>query len=160
MTKRSNNSQQESGSYSGMESGMGGGSGNIMYLIAGGLIGAATALLFAPKAGVALRGDIADVTRKGYDGALDLTSRVKDQTGNLVQSIREKGTGLVDAASQKFSSTGTEAGSSADQSFGSTGSSGGSSLEQGAGSADDVLSLDEGDESRGNSGMSASNGVA
>ena len=149
MTKRSNNSQQESGSYSGLESGTGGGNGNMMYLIAGGLIGAATALLFAPKAGSALRGDIADVTRKGYGGALDLTSKVKDQTGTLVQSIREKGSELVDAASQKFGSATESAGESVN-----------SALDQGAGTANDVLSLDENDNSTGNSGMSASNGIA
>ena len=37
----------------------------LTYLLIGGGIGAIIALLFAPKAGSELRGDIADVTRKG-----------------------------------------------------------------------------------------------
>ena len=39
----------------------------LTYLLIGGGIGAILALLFAPKAGSELRGDIADVTRKGID---------------------------------------------------------------------------------------------
>jgi hypothetical protein len=35
----------------------------LTYLLAGGVIGAVVALLFAPKAGVELREDIADATR-------------------------------------------------------------------------------------------------
>ena len=145
MTKKSNNSQHGSSTNSGADTLAGG--GNLMYLIAGGLIGAAAALLLAPKAGSALRGDIADVTRKGYDGALDLTSKVKDQTSTLVQTIREKGTGLVGGASQKLSSGGEAA---------ATG------VAEAAGTAGDVLSLNEGDNDTGvgNSGMSASNGAA
>ena len=39
----------------------------LTYLLIGGGIGAIIALLFAPKPGSELRGDIADVTRKGID---------------------------------------------------------------------------------------------
>ena len=39
----------------------------LTYLLIGGGIGAALALLFAPKSGHELRGDIADVTRKGIE---------------------------------------------------------------------------------------------
>ncbi|MBC7910097.1 MAG: YtxH domain-containing protein, partial [Pyrinomonadaceae bacterium] len=39
----------------------------LAYLLIGGGIGAILALLFAPKSGQELRGDIADVTRKGID---------------------------------------------------------------------------------------------
>jgi len=71
------------------------GGGNMVYLVAGGLIGAAAALLLAPKSGSELRGDIADVTRRGYDGALDLTSTAREKAGSLYQTAREKGTGAV-----------------------------------------------------------------
>ena len=39
----------------------------LTYLLVGGGIGAILALLFAPKSGQELRGDIADVTRKGVE---------------------------------------------------------------------------------------------
>jgi len=85
--------QLNSSRYSSASSSQGG--GNMLYLVAGGLIGAAAALLLAPKAGSELRSDIADVTRRGYDGALDLTSTVKEQAGSLYQTVREKGTGAA-----------------------------------------------------------------
>ena len=78
--------------------------GSIVYFLAGGLIGAATALLFAPKAGADLRHDIADVTRKGYDGALDLTHRVKDQAATFYDTVKERGSDLVDTATQTLAS--------------------------------------------------------
>ena len=40
------------------------------YLLIGGGIGAVLALLFAPKSGSALRGEIAEESRKGYDVTL------------------------------------------------------------------------------------------
>ena len=46
-------------------------SARLTYFLLGGTVGALVALLFAPKAGRELRGDIADVTRKG------LTARAK-----------------------------------------------------------------------------------
>lgn len=138
MTKRNNNSQRNVSTQTG--EGLAG-SGNLVFLIAGGLIGAAAALLFAPKAGSDLRGDISEVARKGYDGALDLSGKVKDQTTNLVQTIKEKGSGLVDAASQKLGT--------------STGETAGNALDEAAGTAGDVLSLDETTE--GGTGMSATN---
>ena len=42
-------------------------SNKLTYLLIGGGIGAVLALLFAPKSGQELRGDIADATRKGID---------------------------------------------------------------------------------------------
>lgn len=64
---------------------------DILFLLGGGLIGAATALLFAPKAGNALRGDIADATRKTYDGSLE-----------LAKQLRGKAETAIDTASRKF----------------------------------------------------------
>ena len=44
----------------------------LTYLLVGGGIGAILALLFAPKSGEELRGDIADVTRKGIEKSTSL----------------------------------------------------------------------------------------
>ena len=44
----------------------------LTYLLIGGGIGAVIALLFAPKSGHELRGDIADATRKGIDSHVKL----------------------------------------------------------------------------------------
>jgi gas vesicle protein len=77
----------------------GGQSGNLMYLVAGGLIGAAAALLLAPKSGSELRGDVADAARRGYDGALDLGNKVKEQTSGLYGTLREKGGSLMGSGS-------------------------------------------------------------
>ena len=74
-----------------------------LYLLAGAGIGAATALLFAPKAGVDLRSDIADITRKGYDETLDLAQQLKDQSADLYQSIKEKTDKVYELAAEKFS---------------------------------------------------------
>jgi gas vesicle protein len=71
-----------------------------MFLLAGGIIGAAAALLFAPKPGSEFRHDIADVTKRGYDGALDLTTKVKDETSHFYQRLVEKGSDLLGSAPQ------------------------------------------------------------
>lgn len=78
--------------------------GNMMYLVAGGLIGAAAALLLAPKAGSELRSDLADFSRKGYDGAVDLGGKLKEQTSSLYGTLREKGGSLVEAAASQLPS--------------------------------------------------------
>lgn len=88
--------------YSNSSDRTGSGPGNAVYLLAGGLIGAAMALLFAPKAGSELRGSIADISKRGYDGALDLTSRVKEQAADLYGSVREKGSDPNGVAGEKL----------------------------------------------------------
>ena len=99
----------------------------MVYLVAGGLIGAAAALLLAPKSGSELRSDIADVTRRGYDGALDLSSTVKEKAGSLYGTVREKGTG---AALSEAVSAGKEL---------LSGTAAGDAVEQGS----DMLGLDD-----------------
>src|SRR5258705_13580869 len=73
-----------------------------MYLFAGAGIGAAVALLFAPKSGVDLRNDIADITRKGYDETLDLAHQLKEQSADLYRSIKEKTDIVYELATEKF----------------------------------------------------------
>ena len=62
----------------------------LTYLLIGGGIGAIIALLFAPKAGSELRGDIADVTRKGIDKSREGARYIGDRAGDYYGAVREK----------------------------------------------------------------------
>ena len=77
----------------------------LTYLLIGGGIGAIIALLFAPKSGTELRGDIADVTRKGIDKTREGARYVGDKAGEYYGTVRDKAgewTGTVrDTATQK-----------------------------------------------------------
>ena len=71
--------------------------------MAGGGIGAAVALLFAPKSGAEFRTDISDVTRKGYDETLHLAHQVKEQSAEVFQVVKEKTEKAYDLAATKLS---------------------------------------------------------
>ena len=77
----------------------------LTYLLIGGGIGAVLALLFAPKSGSELRGDIADVTRKGIDKTREGARYVGDKAGDYYGAVRDKTGdwvgGAKDAATQK-----------------------------------------------------------
>ena len=60
----------------------------ICYLLIGGGIGAMLALLFAPKSGQELRGDIADVTRKGIDRTRETASTGVGFSSTAVPPVR------------------------------------------------------------------------
>jgi gas vesicle protein len=62
----------------------------LTYLLIGGGIGAVIALLFAPKAGHELRGDIADATRKGIDKSREAAQQLGDRAGEYYQTGRER----------------------------------------------------------------------
>lgn len=82
-----------------------GGSGTsdkLTYLLVGGGIGALVALLFAPKAGQELRGDIADATRKGYDKTLETAQQLKEHSGTYYQQIKEQAGDVYTAAADKL----------------------------------------------------------
>jgi gas vesicle protein len=70
----------------------------LTYLLIGGGIGAIIALLFAPKPGSELRGDIADVTRKGIDKSREAASYVGDKAGDYYGAVRDKATDWVGGA--------------------------------------------------------------
>ena len=62
----------------------------LTYLLIGGGIGAIIALLFAPKSGQELRGDIADATRKGIDKSREAAQQLGDRAGEYYQTGRER----------------------------------------------------------------------
>lgn len=76
----------------------------LIYFVAGAGIGAAVALLFAPKSGSELRGDIADAARKGYDATLEKANDLKEQSGDVLQTAKDKAEAVYDFASGKLAS--------------------------------------------------------
>ncbi len=62
----------------------------LTYLLIGGGIGAILALLFAPKSGQELRGDIADATRKGIDKSREAAQQLGDRAGEYYEATRER----------------------------------------------------------------------
>lgn len=73
----------------------------LAYFLIGGGIGAIVALLFAPKSGHELRGDIADVTRKGIDRTRETASQVGARAGDYYEVTRDRASHLYAAASHK-----------------------------------------------------------
>ena len=62
----------------------------LTYLLVGGGIGAILALLFAPKSGEELRGDIADATRKGIEKSKEVAGQLQERAGEYYEVGREK----------------------------------------------------------------------
>jgi len=73
----------------------------LTYLLVGGGIGAILALLFAPKSGQELRGDIADVTRKGVEKGKETAALVGEKAGDYYEVTREKAGELYSTAQEK-----------------------------------------------------------
>jgi gas vesicle protein len=69
----------------------------LLYFIMGGSIGAVVALLFAPKSGFELRGDIADATRKSIDRTRETAAQVGTRVGEVYENT-------VDRANELYSS--------------------------------------------------------
>src|SRR3954467_2221939 len=76
-------------------------SNKLTYLIIGGGIGAIIALLFAPKSGQELRGDIADATRKGIEKGKETASQLQDKAGEYYEVSRERANELYQTASDR-----------------------------------------------------------
>jgi gas vesicle protein len=72
------------------------------FLMIGGGIGAGLALLFAPKPGRELRGDIAELSRRGYDSALSTASDLKEQSKDAKHIVREKAGAVYESASAQL----------------------------------------------------------
>ncbi len=79
------------------------GHSGLLYLMVGAGIGAAAALLLAPKSGVDLRGDLTDLAQRGYDQTTDLARRVKEQSTGVYNTVREKAGDVLDLAGSKAS---------------------------------------------------------
>ena len=77
----------------------------IAYFAIGALMGAAAALLFAPKSGRELREDLADATRKGVDRARETGSQLSARAGEYYESASaragELASGVREAASRR-----------------------------------------------------------
>jgi gas vesicle protein len=73
----------------------------LSYLLIGSGIGALLALLFAPKSGQELRGDIADVTRKGIEKSKETASLVGERAGDYYEVTREKAGGYYQTGKEK-----------------------------------------------------------
>ena len=73
----------------------------LTYLLVGGGIGAVLALLFAPKSGVELRGDIADVTRKGIEKGKETATQLQERAGDYYEVARERSSEFYQTASEK-----------------------------------------------------------
>ena len=73
----------------------------LSYLLIGGGIGALLALLFAPKSGTELRGDIADATRKGIDKTKEAASQFQEKAGEYNEVSREKAGELYSNAQER-----------------------------------------------------------
>ena len=74
----------------------------LTYLLIGGSIGAILALLFAPKSGKELRGDIGDVSRRGYDATLEKANDLKRRSTDAVHTVKDKAAVAYDFASGKL----------------------------------------------------------
>lgn len=81
----------------------------LTYLLIGGGIGAIVALLFAPKSGVELRGDIADATRKGIEKSKETAAHLQEVAGEYYEVSREKASEFVHTAQEKAGELGEKA---------------------------------------------------
>lgn len=75
----------------------------LTYLLVGGGIGAILALLFAPKSGEELRGDIADATRKGVEKGKETAALVGEKAGEYYEVTRDRAGELASSAQDKAS---------------------------------------------------------
>ena len=73
----------------------------LTYLLIGGGIGAILALLFAPKSGQELRGDIADATRKGIDRSREAAQQLGDRAGEYYEATRTRAGELYSQAAER-----------------------------------------------------------
>lgn len=76
-------------------------SSRLTYLLIGGGIGAILALLFAPKSGQELRGDIADATRKGIDRSREAAQQLGDRAGEYYEATRARAGELYSQAAER-----------------------------------------------------------
>ena len=81
----------------------------LTYLLIGGGIGAIIALLFAPKSGVELRGDIADATRKGIEKGKEAAAQLQEVAGDYYEVGRDKAAEFYQTGREKAADIGGRA---------------------------------------------------
>jgi gas vesicle protein len=81
----------------------------LTYLLVGGGIGAILALLFAPKSGEELRGDIADATRKGIEKSKEAAAQLQERAGEYYEVSKERAGELYQSATDKAGEFGEKA---------------------------------------------------
>jgi gas vesicle protein len=81
----------------------------LTYLLIGGGIGAVLALLFAPKSGQELRGDIADATRKGIDRSREAAQELSQRAGEYYEVTRDRANDLYSSATEKVTDVASRA---------------------------------------------------
>jgi gas vesicle protein len=93
----------------------------LTYLLIGGGIGAILALLFAPKSGEELRGDIKDATRKGIDRSREAAQQLSDRAGEYYEATRERASELYTQAAGRVSDVAQNARDAASRQTGTLG---------------------------------------
>ena len=78
--------------------------GLIVGFIAGSIVGAAIALLYAPKAGKELRADIKEKAGDMMDDAQEYMARAKSTAVDIINEGKQKASSLVDDARRKADS--------------------------------------------------------
>jgi gas vesicle protein len=73
----------------------------LTYLLIGAGIGATVALLFAPKSGRELRGDIADASRKGIDYTSEQARRLGEKATDTYGQVAQKAQDVYGQTAQK-----------------------------------------------------------
>ena len=73
----------------------------VIGALVGGIVGAAAALLLAPKSGSELRGDVAIQAVSLKDKSVELSHVAKDKTAQLSSQLKEQSTQLVDKVMTK-----------------------------------------------------------
>src|SRR5438477_717674 len=81
----------------------------LTFFLVGAGIGAILALLFAPKSGEELRGDIADATRKGIEKSKEAAAQLQEKAGEYYEVSKEKAGELYQNASDKAGELGEKA---------------------------------------------------
>ena len=81
----------------------------LTYLLVGGAIGAIVALLFAPKSGQELRGDIAEATKKGIEKGKEAASVVSERAGEYYEVTKERASEILHDAQEAVGGIGDKA---------------------------------------------------
>lgn len=81
----------------------------LTYLLVGGAIGAIVALLFAPKSGQELRGDIAEATKKGIEKGKEAAAVVSERAGEYYEVTKERAGEILHDAQEAVGGFGDKA---------------------------------------------------